>query len=128
MSRRKVRPVFTATSSQGYDVVDLVSSFVSTDVTHVRRCEDGTVAALSRTTVDALVILAHGLTPPTMRTTVQYMTQGPLSPDGRHQWDGAQWVPIPKPPMDWWQLFCSVLLAVVVVVAVLALIAFTVDV
>jgi uncharacterized protein YpmS len=37
-------------------------------------------------------------------------------------------VPIPKPPMDWWQMFCLVLLTVVVVVAVLTVIALTVNV
>lgn len=23
---------------------------------------------------------------------------GPISPDGRSQWNGAEWVPIPAPP------------------------------
>ena len=54
-------------------------------------------------------------------------SQGPLSPDGRHQWNGADWVPIPKPPMDWWHMFCMVLLAVLLVIAALAVIALTVD-
>lgn len=45
---------------------------------------------------------------------------GPVSPDGRHQWDGVEWVPIPAPPVkrmelhDYFQVFCIVLLVVIV--------------
>lgn len=56
------------------------------------------------------------------------MTQGPLSQDGRHQWNGTEWVPIPKPPVDVWQVFVIGLAVVVVIVAVLGVIAVMVDV
>lgn len=51
------------------------------------------------------------------------MNTGPISKDGRHQWDGEKWVAIPPPPMsgtdkahDAFQIF----LVVLIVVAVLA--------
>lgn len=59
--------------------------------------------------------------------TVHPMTQGPLSPDGRHQLQDGEWVRVPKPPTDWWQVFCMALLVVVALIAVLVVIALTVD-
>lgn len=50
------------------------------------------------------------------------MSTGPTSPDGRHQWDGEEWVPIPPPPrsaLDRLHGWFLVLVVVLVVIAVL---------
>ena len=46
---------------------------------------------------------------------------GPLSPDKRHQWNGTEWVPVPKPPQStsdmWFDTFkaaCIIGLALLV--------------
>lgn len=49
---------------------------------------------------------------------------GPLSPDGRHQWNGDAWVPVSKPPMSlhqWFQIGLVVFLVVVVLAALVTL-------
>lgn len=47
-----------------------------------------------------------------------------LSPDGKHQWDGTQWTPVPAPPKSGankahaaFQVFLVVLVVVVVLAA-----------
>ena len=46
---------------------------------------------------------------------------GPISPDGRHQWDGEKWNPIPPPPKakmtthNYFQIALIVLVAFVVI-------------
>lgn len=48
-------------------------------------------------------------------------TSGPISRDGRHQWNGSEWVPIPPPPIkkmgahDYFQLFAYTVIALVVI-------------
>lgn len=52
------------------------------------------------------------------------MTDGPLSPDGRSQWDGTEWRPIPEAPKqkltahNYFQI-ALIVLAVVVVLGLL---------
>ena len=50
------------------------------------------------------------------------MNDGPLSPDGRHQWNGEKWEKIPSTPMTahaWFQV-AAIVVFVTLVVAVLS--------
>jgi hypothetical protein len=45
------------------------------------------------------------------------MTRGPLSPDGRHQWDGDDWVPLPNRTRTLQAKFQVVFVTLVVIAA-----------
>lgn len=59
VSGPQVARVLGATSSEGHDVVDSVSTRLATDVAHVGGCKDAGVALLSLASRDACVLLAH---------------------------------------------------------------------
>lgn len=50
---------------------------------------------------------------------------GPLSPDGRSEWNGSEWIPIPPPPKpkrrfeDWFRIACVVLIVLFVLGAII---------